>query len=190
MPEYVHTLRPIESAVVVHPAPDLWIDELREVLQALVVPGGCQAPLTNGGANRRGGLRTDGRKEANEAFPLAILGPTRLEGVPQEVERHVRIFPGPAIPLAVDNPGLHRMKLQTALRKASPNSIQHRPSFLLRPTMDDGIVRIALEVDVRKRPPHPRIKRVVQKEIGEQRTDHAPLRRAARPLFQGAIRPL
>src|SRR4029453_19340266 len=37
MPEHVHTLRPIESAVVVHPAPYLWIDELREVLQALIV---------------------------------------------------------------------------------------------------------------------------------------------------------
>src|SRR5229473_1705779 len=110
MPENVHTLRPIESAVVVHPAPYLWIDELREVLQALVIPGGCQAPVTNRGPNRRGGLRTDGREEAHEAFLPAILRQTRLEGVPQEVERHVRIFPGPAISFAVDNPGLQGMK--------------------------------------------------------------------------------
>jgi hypothetical protein len=40
--------------------------------------------------------------------------------------------------------------------------------------VDDGIVRIALELDVRKRPPHPRIERIVQKEISQQRTDHSP----------------
>src|SRR5262249_41051237 len=144
----------------------------------------------NGGPNRRRGLRTDGREEAHKALPLAILGQTRLEGVPQEVERHVRIFSGPALSLAVDNPSLHWMKLQTALLKAPTDSLQHLTRFLLRPTMDDGIVRVPLESDAGEVPLHPDIERVVQKEIGEQRTDHAPLRRAARPLFQGAIRPL
>jgi hypothetical protein len=82
------------------------------------------------------------------------------------------------------------MKPQMALRQAATNSLQYRTRFLLCSAMDDGIVRIPLELDARKLPLHPAIERVVQKEIGEQRTDHAPLRRAARPLFQGAIRPL
>jgi len=82
------------------------------------------------------------------------------------------------------------MKLQTALLKTATDSIQHRTRFLLRPAMDDGIVRVPLESDTREVPLHPDIERVVQKETGEQRTDYAPLRRAARPLFQGAIRPL
>ena len=87
MAKDVNTLRPVEAAVVVPPTTYHGVDELREVLQALVVPSGGQTPLTNGGANRVGGLCTDGRKEANEAFPLAILGPTRLEGVPEEIKR-------------------------------------------------------------------------------------------------------
>src|SRR4030095_4891782 len=118
-----------EAAVVVHPATYHGIDKLREAPQSLVVSSGAQAPSPNGGPNRGRGLRTDGREEANEAFPPAILGQTRLEGVPQEVERHVRIVTGSAISFAVDNPSLHGMKLQTALRKASPDSLQHLPSL-------------------------------------------------------------
>src|SRR5262249_34745508 len=37
-----------------------------------------------------------------------------------------------------DNPSLHGMKPQTALRKAATDGIQHLTSFLLRPTVDDG----------------------------------------------------
>jgi hypothetical protein len=63
------------------------------------------------------------------------------------------------------------MKLQTALLKTATDSIQHRTRFLLRPAMDDGIVRVPLESDTREVPLHPDIERVVQKEIGEQRTN-------------------
>src|SRR5262249_56821768 len=190
MPKNEQTLRPIEPAVGVRPPPYHRIDEVREVLQALVIPGGSQAPPANGAPNRRSGLRADGREEAHETLPLAILGQARLKGVSQEVERHVRLSPGPAISFAVNNPSLHRMKLQTALLKAATDSLQHLTGFLLCPAMDDRIVRISLESDAREGPLHPDIERIVQKEIGQQRTDHAPLRRAARPLFQGAIRPL
>src|SRR5262245_35750001 len=166
MAEHVHTLRPVETAVVGHPPSYHRVDDLREVLQALVIPGGSQAPLTNGGPNRRRSRRADGREEADEALPLAILGQARLEGVPQEIERHVRIIPRPAISFAVHNPSLHGMKRQMALFKAATDGIQHLTSFLLCPAMDDGIVRIPLESDARELPLHPAIERVVQKEIG------------------------
>jgi hypothetical protein len=66
------------------------------------------------------------------------------------------------------------MKLQTALREPTTNSVQHSPSLSLTSAMDDGVIRIALELDARKRSLHPEIKRVVQKEVGQQRTDHSP----------------
>ena len=56
--------------------------------------------------------------------------------------------------------------------------------------MDDRIVRIALERDARISPLHPEIERVMQEEIGQQRTDDTALRRALRPLLHGAVRPL
>jgi hypothetical protein len=40
--------------------------------------------------------------------------------------------------------------------------------------MDDRIVRIPLEGDAREGPPHPEVERIVQEEIGQQRTDDAP----------------
>jgi len=105
-----------------------------------------------------------GRKPTKH-FPLDSCQ-TRLEGVPKEVERHVRVFPGPAIFLAVDNPSLRRMKLQTALHKATTDSVQHLTSLLLSPAMDEDIVRISFESNAREVPQHPEIERIVQKEIG------------------------
>jgi hypothetical protein len=53
--------------------------------------------------------------------------------------------------------------------------------------MDDGVVRIALELDGRKASPHPGVERIVQEQVGEQRADDSTLRRALRPLLPGAI---
>jgi hypothetical protein len=40
--------------------------------------------------------------------------------------------------------------------------------------VDDGIVRIALELDARIAPRDPEIKRIMQEEIGQERTDDSP----------------
>ena len=108
----------------------------------------------------------------------------------QEVKRHVRIFPGPAVSLAVDHPSLQGMKLQRhcSKRPRIASSTARASCSVRQWTMASSAYRSNRTPG--KWPLHPDIERVVQKEIGEQRTDHAPLRRAARPLFQGAIRPL
>ena len=49
--------------------------------------------------------------------------------------------------------------------------------LLLTAAVDNGIVRIAPEVDTATSL-HPQVKRIVQKEIGQQRTDDTALRRA------------
>jgi hypothetical protein len=134
-----------------------------------------------------GSLGADRRKEADEEFPTAILRSSRLEGVPEEVERDVFCLPKSVVILAIHDSGLRRVKLQFALRESTTDGVQHRTRLPLTPAMDDGIVRIALELDVRKRPPHPEVERVMQEEIGQQRTRHSALRRASRPLFQSAV---
>jgi hypothetical protein len=95
-----------------------------------------------------------------------------LEGVAQEVERYVFVLPTPIIILAVDNPGLRGMKFQAALPKPIPDGSQHCLCLTLAPAMDNGIVRVALERDTRVIPPHPLIKRIVQEQVGQQRTDY------------------
>ncbi|HEY6397979.1 MAG TPA: hypothetical protein VIX82_11045, partial [Solirubrobacteraceae bacterium] len=76
---------------------------------------------------------------------------TRLEGVPKKVELDMFETPGPVRIVAVDDPGLHRVKLQTALLESTTDGVQHRPGLSLTPAVDDRIVRIALE-------PHPGIR--------------------------------
>jgi len=119
MAKDLNTLGPIESSVVVHPATHHWVDDSGQVLQPLVVPGGGHPPFGDGLPNRLGGLGTHRRKKAHEEFSPAILCPSRLEGVPEEVERNVLVLPRPVIVFAVDDPSLRRVKLQTALRKST-----------------------------------------------------------------------
>ena len=45
------------------------------------------------------------------------------------------------------------------------------PASPLASAVDDSIVGIALELELRELPPHPQIKRIVQEEIGQQWTD-------------------
>jgi hypothetical protein len=54
-----------------------------------------------------------------------------LEGVAEEVERDVFILTRPVVVLAVDDPGLRGMKLQTAVRETTPDGLQHRPCLRL-----------------------------------------------------------
>ena len=79
------------------------------------------------------------------------------------------------------------MKLQIALSESTPDGFQDRPSLSLTPAMDEDIVRIAFELDARKCPLHPEFERVVQEEIGQQRTDDAALRRPCGPLILRAV---
>jgi hypothetical protein len=187
MTQDLHALRPVKPTVVVHPATHRGVDVSGQVLQALVVPGGSHPPLADGLPDPLGGLGAHRRQEADKEFPPAILGTSRLEGVAQKVECDVFVLSRPVVVLAVDDPRLRRMKLEAALRKPTANGLQHRPGVSLTGTVDDGIVRVTLEVDTRKRPLHPAIKRVVQEEICQQRTDDAALRRAFRPLLQCAV---
>ena len=56
--------------------------------------------------------------------------------------------------------------------------------------MDNRIIRIALKPDARILPLHPEIERIVQEQVGKQRTDHTALRGAFGPLLPGAVRAL
>ena len=186
--EHLNALRAVKPPVVVHPSPHHRVGQASQILQTLVVPGGRHSPLANGLPDRLGGLGADRRQEADEVLPPAVLRASRLEGVAEEVELDMFVPPRPVVILAVHDPGLLRMKLQAAFCKATPDGLQHRSSFLLAPAVDDGIVRITLEADARIVPLHPQIERVVQEQIGQQRTNDTALRGSLRPLHERSVR--
>src|SRR5215467_2119966 len=66
------------------------------------------------------------------------------------------------------------MKLKPAIRKSHPDGFQHQPCLFLTPAVDDAIVRVSLERIVRKGPLHPRIERIMQKEIRQERACYSP----------------
>src|SRR3954447_12500601 len=149
-------------------APHHRVRKASQILQALVIPGGRHPPAADGLPDRRRGRGADRRQEADEVSPPPVLRPSRLEGVAEEVERDVFILTRPVVVLAVDDPGLRGMKLQTAVRQTTPDGLQHRPRLRLAPAMDECIVRVALEPEVRVDPRHPAIERVVQEEVGQK----------------------
>src|SRR3989304_6444149 len=145
MAEHLHTLRTVEPPVVVQPPPHRRVDEPRKILQALVVPGGRHPPFSDGRTDRLGRLGTDRRQKAHKILSPAILRSSWLEGIAQEVERDVFVLPAPIVVLAVHDPGLRGMKLQTTLREPITDGRPHRFRLWLVPAVDDGIVRVALE---------------------------------------------
>src|ERR1700748_397238 len=188
MPQDLEKFRPVEPAVVVHPAPHRRVECSSQIFQALVVPGRSHPPVTDGLPDRFGGLGADRWQEAHEVLPPAILRPSRLEGVAEEVKRDMLAISSSIVVLAVNDPGLHRVKLQTALLEPITDRFEHLLRVPLAPAMDDGVVCIALELDRRKGPSHPDIERVVQEQVGEQRADDPTLRGALRPLLLGTVR--
>ena len=82
------------------------------------------------------------------------------------------------------------MKLQATVCKAIPNGFVHRPSFLLTPAVDDGIVSKSFERVVREGSLHPRIERIMEEEIRQERARNPALRGPVCPLKEGTIRTL
>src|SRR3954451_15753277 len=156
--------RPVEPAVVVHPAVYGRFPQPSQVLQRLMVPRGGQPPVADRRPDRLTRLVTHPREEDHKELPSVVLGPPRPKRVAQEVEPDVLVLALPVTILAVDDLGLLRMKFQTALRQALPDRLQQLLRLSLALGVDDHIIRIALELDTRAVPPHPVIERVMQKE--------------------------
>jgi hypothetical protein len=57
----------------------------------------------------------------------------------------------------------------------------------LRAAVNDHIIRVSLERNLRMRVLHPLVEREVEEDVREQRTDDAPLRGSRRSVLQGAI---
>jgi len=118
--------RPIEPAIVVHPAAHDRIDPLGKLAQAgpdaLVDP-----PATDLLTLRFESVRADRRRERREQLPISVLRTARTELIPQERERRVLKLAAPIVILTVHYPGLPRVQPQPRL-----SSLSARASRTLR----------------------------------------------------------
>src|SRR4051794_16832136 len=168
MPEDRGQRRPVEPTVVIRPPPYRGIHKPRDLLQRLIVPGGGQPPTSDRLPDRFGGLVADRREEAHEELPPSIPGPPGPKGVAEEVELDVLMLAPPVIVLAVHDLGLLRVKLETALLQTSPDRLEHVLRLSPALGVNDHIVGIALEPDVRIGPAHPEVERVMHEEVRQQ----------------------
>ena len=66
------------------------------------------------------------------------------------------------------------MQFQATLRHPSVQRVPYGPRLLLGPAVHQPVIRVRTPSQVRKSPRHPKIKRVVQEKIGQDRDDHSP----------------
>src|SRR5262249_48882656 len=145
-------------------------------------------PTTDGLPDRLGGLVADRWQEAHKELPPPILGPPRPKGVTEEVELDVLMLALPVLVLAIHNLGLLRMKLQMAFPQTLPDRYEHLLRLSLARGVNDHIIGIALERDVRVVPAHPLVERVMHEEIRQERGNDRALRRPLRSLFLTTVR--
>src|SRR5689334_16796241 len=98
----------------------------------------------------------------------------RPKAIPEEIKFDVRVLASAIVVLAVDEPGFHRMHLQTALRQTSLKLRLEGFCFLLATAVHQSIICIPTPWEIRVCPCHPGIKRIVEKEVGQNRANHAP----------------
>src|SRR5260370_6799143 len=97
----------------------------------------------------------------------------------QKVELLVRVTLLPIGILAIDHLGLLRMQFQSTLLQPCRYFDTHQVRFPLCSAMDNDIVRVPLERQVRPVSPHPYVERVMPEQIGQQGADHSSLPRAS-----------
>ena len=157
-------LRPVEVAVVVDPAADARVVHLRQISQGFVAAV-MQRPTADVAADalqrRRagGGLETVREDAAIRLLPHDLPG-SKLKA--EKIKMDVGEVATPVRILAVDDFGLLLMQHQLADREPVGNRTPECPRLLGAFAMTDDVVRVPLELDVRKRPRHPRVERVMQ----------------------------
>src|SRR5215467_8397398 len=157
-------LRLVEVAVVVDPAADARVVYLGQVSQGFVAAV-MQRPASNFSADALQRLRAGGGLETVREDASVRLHPHDLSGSKLKAEK-VEVDVGevtlPICILAVDHLRLLRVQHQLADRKAVGNRAPERSCLLGAVAMTNNVVGIPLERDVRERPRHPRVERVMQ----------------------------
>jgi len=108
----------------------------------------------------------DRRVEPNkQTFVFVAFRIPWPECIPQEIERRRGIFSFTVSIFAVDDSGLGRMQLQSALCQSFVERRFYRFGFFQGPAMHEAVIRISAPWKLGIFPLHPGIERVVQKKI-------------------------
>ncbi len=158
----------VEASRIVDPALDLTVEHQRQVREGLVRPA-SDAPAAHLAPHPRLRLARYRRREVHEVLPEPALRQPRSERVRQEVKRRVLVRATPVGILAVHRASLALVELKPALRQPLRDRGPQLQGLSLTVGMDNHVIAVALELDGRVLPSHPRIQRVMHEHVDEQR---------------------
>ncbi len=101
------------------------------------------------------------RGEVSVVLSLTAPRHPRTKGKPEKVEAHGRIVLSAIGVLAVDDPGLYRVKFQFAFLESFFKSLLERLRLRFCTTMDNTIIGVTAEWQERIVPLHPEIEHIV-----------------------------
>src|SRR5665213_240148 len=159
--ESLDQLGPVVAAVIADPAPHSRVDLLREVSEVPPAPQ-VKPPAFDLATQILRGAVGDRREEADELHASLAPRQPRTKRVAEERELLVLVRALAVRVLAVHDARLVQIELQTDLRQPLDNRVAHYVRLRLALAVQDSIVRIALERDVRELSDEPHVERVVQ----------------------------
>ena len=118
---------------------------------------------------------------------MAVLSHARPEAIAEKRKLDLRKLPAATAVLAIDHMGLLRMQRQPAGNESFLHGFHEQLCLGATAAVADHIVRIALKRDVQKTPPHPGIKRIMQIQIGQQRSASEAARSSQRLRITAAL---
>lgn len=130
------------------------------------------------------------RGEPGDDLPVARGHPPWPKRVAKEVELDVLVGLRSSAILAVHDPRLLRMHLQAAVLDALSELLAHLLGADFRLAMEDAIISVAAERNVRVVAFEPVIQGVVQEQISEDGRERTALRDAFRPRNRHPVRPM
>jgi hypothetical protein len=169
--------RLVVSAVVVNPAPDYGVEHPGEVIERFVTSS-WKCPRTKLAPYRLEGFVANRGTERDTDSTLLSSRQPRSKRITEEVELLVGIVSAPVIILTVDDLRLLGMKHQPTFSEPLRKHFAQPPCLRFAPAVADRIVGITFEGNAGMIPAHPRVERIVQKEVSQQRTDYSALWRS------------
>jgi len=111
------------------------------------------------------GVLADRGQKRREHHPVLVARSACAKRVAQKRKRRVLCRITPICVLAIHDPGFVGMQPQPDLYHPVFDRCAHLLSVLLAGAVHDGVVRETFERDVREVPGHPRIERIMQKQV-------------------------
>ena len=179
----------MEAAVILQPSLQDRSEHGRRVVQILVAFQ-LHSPSPDLLPHGLEGVAADGRREVRVNAAILVHRLAGAKRVAEKRELDSGVFAEPIDVLAIHDPCLARMQFELAGMEPLPDAIKHvfrLPSAL---AVKHRVIRVPGEPDARQMPRHPQIKRIVQKQIRQDRRHDTSLRRALVALQDLTLRSL